>query len=102
MNVGLRLVSGEILIGEHVNTTSESLQLKNVAQLVVHDAGDGRVGVGMQPFIPFGKENVTIGYTHVLATFTPEDQIDREYNRLYGTGLLLPETKLVDPYALRH
>lgn len=101
MNViGYKLVTGEVVLGDVIEETDKSILVSNLAQLVVHDAGDGRVGIGMQPFIPFAKGNITLSNSQLLAGFAIEDQIEREYNRLFGSGLILPETKLVDPYAI--
>lgn len=92
---GYKLTSGEVVVGELMNSHEHTIELKNAVQLVLHEAGEGRVGIGMQPFIPFAVDIVTLDRGVVQVSFTPNDQIQAEFNRLFGSGLLLPDNKIV-------
>lgn len=95
MNVkGYKLDTGEVVIGDLISEDG-TIELKNAVQLVIHDAGEGRVGIGMQPFIPFTKDTIVLNSILIQASFVPDEQIVREYDKLFGSGLVLPDNKLI-------
>lgn len=91
MNIrGFKLDTGEIVIGDQSNfVQNECYTLENVVQLVIQDVGNGKMGVGMQPFIPFAHGSIEIMVKNIVALFEPDQQVENEYNRLFGSGLVV-------------
>ncbi len=72
----LRLVSGEELIAEVVNSSEDSYTLKDA--IVMIPAGEGRIG--FMPFLPYteAKDGISIRKQDVMFVVDPiEDLIDQ-------------------------
>ena len=72
----LRLVSGEELIAEVVNSSEDSYTLKDA--IVMIQAGEGRIG--FLPFVPYteAKDGISIRKQDVMFVVDPiEDLIDQ-------------------------
>ena len=72
----LRLVSGEELIAEVVNSSEDSYTLKDA--IVMIPAGEGRIG--FMPFLPYteAKDGISIRKQDVMLVVDPiEDLIDQ-------------------------
>ena len=90
MNIkAVRLVSGEELIGdwnENTNTITSPVVL-------VHVAKDQ---LGFQPWIPYSEdEAMTFKDQHIVVVLTPDTKLQNEYNRVFGSGLLVPEENII-------
>lgn len=86
---GLRLVTGEVILSEFVSVDENSYVLKNPAQLVTQEIEPGRMGVALQPFVPYSKGNITVLKYSVNVEFELEQQVENEYNRLFGSGIVI-------------
>ena len=86
MNIKVvRLVSGEELIGEW----NEEKTIINNPVIMVPIAKDQ---LGFQPWIPYSKdEDVQLKDQHIMAIVTPDKKLQNEYNRVFGSGLIVPE-----------
>jgi len=53
--------------------------------------------IGFQPWIPLGEdEEIFIKDQHIMAVVTPDTKLQNEYNRVFGSGLIVPdEEKLI-------
>ena len=81
---GFTLVTGEILLTQVKEQTDTSVSLKDPAIMIVHEIEPGRSGVALQPFVPFGS-NVKLNRSAIIAEYELDQQIENEYNRLFGT-----------------
>ena len=86
---GFRLVTGEIVLAEQVQDNDDFIVIKSAAQLITQEVEPGRMGVGLQPFVPFATGNITIYKYSVNATFDVDQQVENEYNRIYGSGIII-------------
>lgn len=85
-----KLIGGEDVIGEVVSTSDFSFELKSPAVIVVQRSEDGRVGVGLQPYVPFASDTkVTLFKAALCATFDVDSQLKNEYNRIFGNGIVI-------------
>ena len=81
----IRLVSGEELIGEW----NEEKTIINNPVIMVPIAKDQ---LGFQPWIPYSKdEDVQLKEQHIMTVLTPDNKLQNEYNRIYGSGLIVPD-----------
>ena len=50
--------------------------------------------LGFQPWIPYSdEEDVQLKDQHIMAIVTPDIKLQYEYNRVFGCGLIVPETE---------
>ena len=86
---GFRLVTGEVVIANVVNEHDTYHVVKEAAQLITQEIEPGRMGVGMQPFVPYSKGNITLYKYGINAEFEIDQQVENEYNRIFGSGIVI-------------
>lgn len=85
---GFRLNTGEIVLTQVIDRNETVIKLKDAAQMVMQEIEPGRAGVGLQPFIPYGK-NVELHTVSITAEFDVDQQVENEYNRIFGAGIVI-------------
>ena len=86
MNVKIiRLISGEELIGDwnkETNTVTNPVVMIPVA----------KDQLGFQPWVPYSEEEeMVLKEQHIVVVLTPDKKLQNEYNRVYGSGLIVPD-----------
>lgn len=85
----IKLITAEELIGEW-NQEKNSITNPVVMIPVSKDQ------VGFQPWVPLAKEEeIVLKEQHIMVVLTPDTKLQNEYNRVYGTGLVIPQEDLV-------
>lgn len=85
-----RLLTGEDVIADVTSSTATEVLTKSPAVVVMQRTEDGRVGVGLQPFVPFAKNgDITFLKSAMSATYEVDTQMVNEYNRIFGSGLVI-------------
>ena len=85
----IKLTTSEELIGEW-NQENNSITNPVVMIPVSKDQ------VGFQPWVPLAQEEeIILKEEHIMAVLTPDTKLQNEYNRVYGSGLVLPNEELV-------
>jgi hypothetical protein len=52
--------------------------------------------IGLAPFCPYAKDNIVpIRGGAIVSIFDPETGMLNEYNTRYGSGLVVPESKII-------
>lgn len=93
----VKLISGEEIIAD-VNESFEGLViLKNpLLVMMIPNQQNNQFGIGLGPFCAFAKDGeVPIMAGAVISIFEPEIGLRNEYNSKYGSGIVLPESKLI-------
>ena len=90
MNIKIiRLISGEELIGDwnrETNTITNPVVMIPVA----------KDQLGFQPWIPYSEEEkMILKEQHIIVILTPDAKLQNEYNRVYGSGLVVPEENII-------
>ena len=81
----VRLVTTEELIGEWDQEKNSILN----PVVMVPVAKDK---IGFQPWITLGEdEEIFLKDQHIMAIVTPDIKLQNEYNRVFGSGLIVPE-----------
>ena len=90
MNVKIiRLISGEELIGDWNKETSTIIS----PVVMIPVAKDQ---LGFQPWVPYSEEEeMVLKEQHIVVVLTPDKKLQNEYNRVYGSGLLVPEENII-------
>ena len=86
MNVKIiRLVSTEELIGDW-NEETKTITNPVVMIPVAKDQ------LGFQPWVPYSEEEeMVLKEQHIVVVLTPDKKLQNEYNRVYGSGLIIPD-----------
>ena len=90
MNIKVvRLISSEELIGdwnEETNTITNPVVMVPVA----------KDQLGFSPWIPYvEEEEVPLKEQHIVTILTPDNKLQNEYNRVYGSGLIVPDAEKI-------
>lgn len=100
--VALKLVTGEEIIGEHLNPDSEkgtSFRLKNPVGISYVRTQEGQ-SIGFSPF-PLHADQIDgavidISSDHVVYSYEPAEDYRKNYDQIFGSGIVLPpEKKLI-------
>ena len=93
----IRLKSGEDIIADVLQDDGSSVKLKEPCILM--PMGDGRgnkIQMGMVPWMPFSDgQDFTLSHDWIVLVTIPNEEIVSNYDRVYGTGLIKPETKIL-------
>ena len=86
MNIKVvRLISGEELIGDWNEET-------NIITNPVIMVPVSKAQLGFSPWIPYvEEEEVLLKEQHIVTILTPDNKLQNEYNRIYGSGLIVPD-----------
>ena len=85
----IRIVSGEELIGDW---NEEKNIINNPVIMVPVSKGQ----LGFQPWIPYSdQEDIQLKEQHIMTVLTPDKKLQNEYNRVYGSGLILSEEETI-------
>ena len=89
--IALRLLSSEDLLCDMLNEDDVSFEVENPASIVTEHTQDGRgVSVGLAPYLPFSGDKKFKIFKHAVVTvFTPDRKLSNEYNRIFGSGIVL-------------
>ena len=90
MNIkAVRLVSGEELIGEW---DQEKNKISNPVVMIPVTKDK----LGFQPWIPYAdEEDMILKDQHIMIVCTPDKNLQNEYNRVFGSGLIIPEDEQI-------
>ena len=86
MNVKIiRLVSTEELIGDW----NEETKIITNPVVMIPVAKDQ---LGFSPWVPYvDEEEIHLKEQHIVTILTPDKKLQNEYNRVYGSGLIVPD-----------
>ena len=81
----LRMITAEELIGEW--NPEKNCIINPVVMVPV-----SKDKIGFQPWITLSdEEEISLKDQHIMAIVTPDIKLQNEYNRVFGSGLVMPE-----------
>jgi hypothetical protein len=83
-----KMNNGEVVIGKVVAETVDHYVLESPANIGLQQTESG-VSVGIAEYMPYAAGNVTLRYTAIASEAEPEVKLANEYNRLYGSGIVI-------------
>jgi hypothetical protein len=90
------MISGEEVMGIIKDEQDGFYMLKEPASIMMTDQGNGKVGVGIAPYMPYAKEKqIQINKLAVAAVGTAADELEAEYQRIFGHGIITPRKGLI-------
>ena len=100
LNVKLiRLLNGEELMAEVVNSNDSKVTIKDAIRVVVMPQKDPKAppSIGFAPWLEFSEDKqIELDKSHVLFVVTPIKEFINQYNSLFG-GIVTATTKLILP-----
>ena len=90
MNIKVvKILGGEELIGEwdqETNTITDPVIMVPVA----------KDQLGFQPWIPYANDtDIILKSEHIVCVLTPDKKLQNEYNRVFGSGLVMPNDEKI-------
>ena len=86
MNVQLlKLLSGELIIADVLSEGVDFVTVENPCMVIPQ-----KDTLGFSPLLPFANtEKVTFKAQHVMFIVGPADELVTEFNRIFGSGIIL-------------
>ena len=92
----VKLISGEDVIADIDENIEGLVILKKPLMVMMIPNQNNQFGIGLAPFCPYAKDDIVpIRSGAVISIFEPETGMLNEYNSRYGTGLVVPESKII-------
>lgn len=86
-----KMINGEVIIGEVISEGAEVYVLKSPAEIGLQQAASG-VSVGIADYMPYATGNLTVRVGAIAAEGAPDEKLVNEYNRIYGSGIVIANT----------
>ena len=94
-----KLITGEEVLGEVESSSETEYVILNPVGVAVVRGQDGRPNVGFAPFPAYAEEskNKSIDFRleHVIYSYTPAEDFCKNYEQIFGLGLVLPGEKKI-------
>ena len=92
----MKLLSGDEIIADIDETIDGLVILKKPLQIMMIPNQNNQFGIGLAPFCPYAKnEVVPLRAGAVITVFEPDTGMLNEYNTRCGSGLVVPESKII-------
>lgn len=98
MNVNfIRLVTGEAIIANIVESTDSHCVIENPAQITMQQASPdpNDIKLALVDFLPFAekdKKHTSIDWLHILYSHQPTATLRNAYSKMFGSGVIIPPT----------
>lgn len=110
MNVKIiKLLNGEELISEVAETLQETdyIILKNPAVVRTQQVAPNQFQIGLGPFLAIAEEvkndrTIELKKSAVIATAPPKKDILNEYNKIFGSNIIIPDTAAIPQNVKLH
>lgn len=95
----VKLITGEEVLGEVESENETLIVLKNPVGVAVVRGQDGGPSVGFAPFPLHAEQKsgipVKLQKAHIVYSYVPDEPFIQNYDQLFGTGLVLPNKKII-------
>lgn len=92
----LKLISGDEVIADIDEGIEGLVILKKPLQIMMIPNQNNQFGIGLAPFCPYAKDDVVpLRSGAILSIFDPEIGMLNEYNTRCGSGIVVPESKII-------
>ncbi len=92
----LKLISGDEVIADIDEGIEGLVILRKPLQIMMIPNQNNQFGIGLAPFCPYAKDDmVPLRSGAILSIFEPETGMLNEYNSRYGSGIVVPESKII-------
>lgn len=97
----IRLLSGEEIVGEISAETVHEIHISKPAMIQLVPSQSGGIGVTLFPFGAYAAKDVfEFKRQHIVTTFEPSKELYNNYNKLFGSGLVVAGPTLLKENVL--
>jgi hypothetical protein len=91
----IKIITGEDLIGEIV-ANENTVEIDTPLQIVVVPTqNNNQFTVGLAPYMPYAaSKKLVFNNEHVLLHYAPAPELNNDYNRITGKGIVIPKSTL--------
>lgn len=82
-----KMINGEEIISSVTSGGEAGFFLENPATIMVQPTPDGKMGVGIAPYMPYASGKVYLYKSAIASEADPDINMENEYNRVYGSGI---------------
>jgi hypothetical protein len=83
------------LIGDYSETISGHIQLKSPCAVIMVPMQNNQFTIALAPYMPFVQQKeFTFKSSDVMFVCDPSLELKNEYNRIMGTGIVIPKSEL--------
>ena len=82
-----KMINGEEIISKVTSGSEKGYFLEDPATIMLQQTGNGQMGVGIAPYMPYVAGKVFMNMSAIAAEGIPEDNMQKEYNRIFGVGI---------------
>ena len=97
--LALKLITGEDLLGELESESETEFVIENPVGITIVRGKDGMPNVGFSPFPLHGEQKtgstIALSKKHVVYSYTPAEDFVSNYNQVFGSGIVLPQTQQI-------
>jgi hypothetical protein len=92
----IKLISGEEIIADLDETVEGLVILKKPLLIMMVPNQNNQFGIGLAPFCPYAAGgDIPIRAGAVVSIFEPDAGMKNEYNVRFGSGIVVPESKII-------
>ena len=92
----IKLISGEEVIADIDESIDGLVILKKPLLIMMVPNQNNQFGIGLAPFCPYAAgDTVPVRAGAVVSIFEPDTGMKNEYNTRYGSGIVVPESKII-------
>jgi len=92
----IKLISGEEIIADLDESIEGLVILKKPLLIMMVPNQNNQFGIGLAPFCPYAAGgDIPIRAGAVVSIFEPDAGMKNEYNVRFGSGIVVPESKII-------
>lgn len=92
----IKLISGEEIIADLDESIEGLVILKKPLLIMMVPNQNNQFGIGLAPFCPYAAGgDIPVRAGAVVSIFEPDAGMKNEYNVRFGSGLVVPESKII-------
>ena len=92
----IKLISGEEIIADLDESIEGLVILKKPLLIMMVPNQNNQFGIGLAPFCPYAAGgDIPVRAGAVVSIFEPDAGMKNEYNVRFGSGIVVPESKII-------
>ena len=85
----VKLTSSEEIMCTQISSGEGAMVIKDAVLLIYRQAKEGAMTVGFAPYMPYADGTISLNHSAVASTGTPKQDLADEYNRIFGSGIVI-------------
>ena len=86
-----KLISSEEIVATIKSKDDNTFTVEDAVLLIYRQAKEGAMSVGFGPYMPYAEGDIVINKTSVASVAAVKQDLANEYNRIFGSGIVLAQ-----------